>query len=58
MKRDPPKTHKRHSRYEKALCGMPTTRLTDVNEEVTCKSCRLWLPGGERALPNSGDDPV
>jgi len=54
----PPKTHKRHPRYDKALCGMQSTLLTDVYADVTCKSCRLWLPVNERDLPKPDGDPA
>jgi len=47
-----PKVHKRDRFYpDKATCGMRSKRLTDVNVEVTCKTCRGWFPVGERELP-------
>jgi tetrahydromethanopterin S-methyltransferase subunit E len=49
--RAPPKVHKRHRLYNKAVCGNLSAYLTDVNAEVTCKSCRGWLPVGEREVP-------
>jgi hypothetical protein len=42
--RAPPKVHKRHHRYDKAVCGNPDVLLTNVNAEVTCKACLGWLP--------------
>jgi hypothetical protein len=47
-----PKVHKRDARYStRPMCGAHSKRLTDVNAEVTCKSCRGWFPVGEREVP-------
>lgn len=46
------KVHKRDAVYKtRATCGAKTKCLTDVNAEVTCKSCRGWFPVGEREVP-------
>jgi hypothetical protein len=46
----PPKVHKRDPFYDRPACGMKSARLTDVNAEVTCKTCRGWFPVGEREV--------
>jgi hypothetical protein len=47
-----PKVHKRDRDYTtRPMCGAHSKRLTDVNAEVTCKSCRGWFPVGEREVP-------
>jgi hypothetical protein len=53
-----PKVHKRHPGDGRAMCGAGSSsrskkiaRLTSINAEVTCKTCRGWFPVGERALP-------
>jgi hypothetical protein len=52
LMRPEPKVHKRDNVYKtRATCGAKTKYLTDVNAEVTCKSCRGWFPVGEREVP-------
>lgn len=51
------KTHKR-DRFgeERATCGAKpkdgALQLSNVNDEVTCKTCRGWFPVPERPLPS------
>lgn len=47
------KVHKRDTFYDRAACGMKSRLLTDVNAEVTCKTCRGWFPVGEREVPHA-----
>jgi hypothetical protein len=42
-----PKVHKRDRFYERPTCGAKSKYLTKVNAEVTCKTCRGWLPRTE-----------
>jgi hypothetical protein len=52
LMRPKPKVHKRDAVYStRPMCGMKSKRLTDVNAEVTCRTCRGWFPVGEREVP-------